>query len=104
MSSNWTVVVFTQMVTQVVLSLSLSLSLLVSAIYIYHKATDDVCAVVCLRPSLFVVLDVVRVWCVGLVVRCSSSSSSSFCPQVFFLFVVQKLDWKKLHYKKIFTY
>ena len=73
MSSNWTVVVVH---TNGHRSFSLSLSLLVSAIYIYHKATDDMCAVVCLRPSsLFVVLDVVVV--ARLVVRCSSSLSSS---------------------------
>ena len=62
MSSNWTVVVFTQMVTGRSLSLSLLLLLLSSAIYIYHKATDDMCAVCVSRPSsLFVVLDVVVV-------------------------------------------
>ncbi len=77
MSSNWTVVVVhTNGHRSFSLSLSLLLLLLSSAIYIYHKATDDMCAVVCLRPSsLFVVLDVVVV--ARLVVRCSSSLSSS---------------------------
>ena len=78
MSSNWTVVVFTQMVTGRSLSLSLVVVVVVVGdIYIPQSDRRYVCAVVCLRPSsLFVVvLDVVVV--ARLVVRCSSSLSSS---------------------------
>ncbi len=80
MSSNWTVVVFTQMVTGRSLSLSLVVVVVVVVvgdIYIPQSDRRYVCAVVCLRPSsLFVVvLDVVVV--ARLVVRCSSSLSSS---------------------------
>jgi len=74
MSSNWTVVVVH---TNGHTGRSLSLSLVVVVVVgdIYTTKRDDMCAVVCLRPSLFVVLDVVVV--ARLVVRCSSSLSSS---------------------------
>ena len=81
MSSNWTVVVFTQMVTGRSLSLSLVVVVVVVVvgdIYIPQSDRRYVCAVVCLRPSsLFVVVLDVVVVVARLVVRCSSSLSSS---------------------------
>ena len=99
MSSNWTVVLFTQMVTQVVLS-----RCCYRRRYIYIPQSDRryVCSGVSPSLSLRSRYVVVRVWCVGGGGGALFFFFVFFLSRLFFLLFVQKLDWKKLH-EKIFT-
>ena len=91
MSSNWTVVVHTNGHTGRSLSLSLVVVVVVGDIYTTKRPT--ICVQWCVSVPLFV-LDMLRAfgvlvwWCAVLLCLLLS-----FCP-VFFLFFVQKLDWK----------
>ena len=94
MSSNWTVVVFTQMVTGRSLSLSLVVVVVVVVGDIYIPQSDRryVCSGV--SPSFFSL-------------RCSRCCCCcAFGGALFFFFVfffVQKLDWKKLSDEGVLT-